>query len=156
MEEGEPRDSGRRGVNPVPDSQWELPCSHIIAAIGQRIDHDMLTDEDGIQYDRRSNIAVNEALATSRPGVFAGGDCATGPTTLIGGMAQGRSAAQSIHDYLTRGSVGFVPRTRMSQLIKLGHFLDDGAPEGPHAEQPRTPLRSLTPQERDHNFEEVV
>ena len=155
MEEGEPDASGRRGVNPVPDSQWELPCSHIIAAIGQRIDHDMLTDEDGIQYDRRSNIAVNEALATSRPGVFAGGDCATGPTTLIGGMAQGRSAAQSIHDYLTRGSVGFVPRTRMSQLIKLGHFLDDGAPEGPHAEQPRTPLRSLTPQERDHNFEEV-
>ncbi|MDD6180786.1 MAG: FAD-dependent oxidoreductase [Desulfovibrionaceae bacterium] len=155
MEQGEPDASGRRSVNPVPDSSWELPCSHIIAAIGQRIDHGVLTDEDGIQYDRRGNIAVNEALATSRPGVFAGGDCATGPTTLIGGMAQGRTAAQSIHDYLTRGSIGFVPRTRMSQLIKLGRFLDDGAPEVAQMDRPRTPLRALSPQERDHNFKEV-
>lgn len=155
MEQAEPDASGRRSVNPVPGSQWEIPCSHVIAAIGQRIDHSILHDDDGIQYDRRGNIAVNDALATSRPGVFAGGDCATGPTTLIGGMAQGAIAAQSIHDYLTRGSVGFVPRTRMSQLIKLGRFLDEGAPAAPLENQPRVPLRTLSLQEREHSFSEV-
>ena len=155
MEQAEPDASGRRSVKPVPDSGWDLPCTHLIAAIGQRIDHAILQDDDGIQYDRRGNIAVNEALSTSRPGVFAGGDCATGPTTLIGGMAQGRVAAQSIHDYLTRGSVGFVPRTRMSEFIRKGKLLDDGAPEAPLEKQPRTPLRSLSPEERDHSFAEV-
>lgn len=70
-------------------------------------------------------------------------------------MAQGAIAAQSIHDYLTRGSVGFVPRTRMSQLIKLGRFLDEGAPAAPLENQPRVPLRTLSLQEREHSFSEV-
>lgn len=155
MTQGTPDASGRRSVNPIPGATWDIPCSHLIAAIGQRIDHGILHDDDGIQYDQRGNISVNEALATSRPGVFAGGDCATGPTTLIGGMAQGQTAAQSIHDYLTRGSVGFVPRTRMSQLIKAGHFLDDGAPCEPLPDMPRTPLRTLSTAQRDHSFAEV-
>ncbi len=155
MEQGPPDASGRRSVKPIPGATWNIACSHLIAAIGQRIDHAILQDGDGIKYDRRGNIAVNEALATSRPGVFAGGDCATGPTTLISGMAQGQTAAQSIHDYLTRGSVNFVPRTRMGQLIKAGHFLDDGAPCEPISDIARTELKTLSTAQRDHSFDEV-
>ncbi len=154
MEQTDPDASGRRGVKPIAGSQWKLPCANVIAAIGQSIDSAAI-QADGIQFDRRGNIAVNDALATSRPGVFAGGDCATGPTTLIGGMAQGKTAALSIHDYLTRGSVGFTPRTRMSQLIKLGNFLYSGAAPALQQHLPRTPLKSLPAQERAKNFEEV-
>ena len=75
-------------------------------------------------FDKRGNISVSEALeATTRPGVFAGGDAATGPTTLIDGLAQGQIAAQSINEYLTRGSVGFVARRRMGELIKKGDLM---------------------------------
>ncbi len=154
MEQAEPDASGRRGVKPIPGSQWELPCSHVIAAIGQAIDSAAIQNDE-VQFDRRGNIAVNEALATSRPGVFAGGDCATGPTTLIGGMAQGKIAAQSIHDYLTRGSVGFTPRARLSELVKNGKLLDGGATVALQQKMARTPLKSLPPEERSHNFEEV-
>ena len=80
---------GRRGVVPIEGSEFELPCTHLIAAIGQKMERNVFGDADGVLLDRWGNISVTEALATSRPGVFAGGDCATGPTTLIGGWHRG-------------------------------------------------------------------
>ena len=98
---------------------------------------------------------MTESLATSRPGVFAGGDCATGPTTLIGGMAQGQTAAESIHEYLTRGSVGFEPRSRMTQMIKKCNLLEETEPVLPTIHQDRQQMPELAPEIRAHNFEEV-
>lgn len=98
---------------------------------------------------------MTESLATSRPGVFAGGDCATGPTTLIGGMAQGQTAAESIHEYLTRGSVGFEPRSRMAQIIRKTGLLEDQERCRPSMPIERTRMPELQPEERSTNFEEV-
>ena len=132
-----------------------LPCENLIAAIGQRLDQSVLCDDDGIIFDRRGNIQVSDALATTRPGVFAGGDSATGPTTLIDGMAQGQIAAQSIHEYLTRGSVGFVARRRMSKLLKEANLMARGDKPIDLCTAPRHHLNTLSIEERRGNFEEV-
>lgn len=57
-------------------------------------------------------VADKESLATSRPGVFAGGDCYLGPSTLIAAMANGLKAARNIDDYLRLGSTRFFPGAR--------------------------------------------
>ena len=132
-----------------------LPCTTLIAAIGQRLDQQVLCDDDGIMFDKRGNISVNEALATTRPGVFAGGDAATGPTTLIDGLAQGQIAAQSINEYLTRGSVGFVARRRMGELIKKGELMKETDPKIDLCQSPRHKLQTLSAEDRRGNFEEV-
>ena len=146
---------GRRGVRPIEGSEFDLSCSTLIAAIGQKLDRSAFSEADGVLFDRRGNIAVTSALATSRPGVFAGGDCATGPTTLIGGLAHGERAAYSIDEYLSRGSVGFVPRFRMGQIIHDCKLLEDGRPEQPHRKMPREELPQIPVEKRECNFVEV-
>lgn len=155
LRETEGTADGRKSLEEIPGTEFVIPCSNVVSAIGQRIDQTIFDDKDGILFDKRGNVSVTESLATSRPGVFAGGDCATGPTTLIGGMAQGQTAAESIHEYLTRGSVGFEPRSRMAQMIKKCALLDDAVKCHPamHIDRVRMPEREA--QVRAANFEEV-
>ena len=155
LREGAPEANGRRKLIEIPGTEFVIPCSNVISAIGQRIDQSIFEQKDNILFDKRGNISVTESLATSRPGVFAGGDCATGPTTLIGGMAQGQTAAESIHEYLTRGSVGFEPRSRMTQMIKKCNLLEETEPVLPTLHQARQQMPELPPEIRAHNFEEV-
>ena len=155
LREGAPEANGRRKLIEIPGTEFVIPCSNVISAIGQRIDQSIFEQKDNILFDKRGNISVTESLATSRPGVFAGGDCATGPTTLIGGMAQGQTAAESIHEYLTRGSVGFEPRSRMTQMIKKCNLLEETEPVLPTIHQDRQQMPELAPEIRAHNFEEV-
>ena len=147
--------SSRGKLERIDGTETVLPCTTLIAAIGQRLDREVLCDDDGIMFDRRGNISVTEALATTRPGVFAGGDAATGPTTLIDGMAQGQIAAQSIHEYLSRGSVGFVARRRMGEIVKKGNLLQENDPKFDLCEAPRLPQKTLPIEDRRGNFEEV-
>lgn len=146
---------GRGKLTEIPGTEFVIPCTHVISAIGQRIDQSIFSENDGILFDRRGNISVTASLATSRPAVFAGGDCATGPTTLVGGMGQGQLAAESIHEYLTRGSVGFEPRIRMSQLIQKLDLMQDLNDVLPVRHMPRSKINELPPEERIHNFREV-
>ena len=155
MELTEPDARGRRGVKAIPGSEFIIPCKTLIAAIGQKLERNVFSEADGVQLDRRGNISVTEALATSRPGVFAGGDCATGPTTLIGGLSHGQRAADSIDEYLSRGSVGFVPRSRMGKLIRDCRLLEDDELETPQVKLERHPCPHLPIKERDQNFREV-
>ena len=146
----------RRGkLIEIEGTETVLPCTNLIAAIGQRLDKEVLCDDDGIMFDKRGNISVSDALATTRPGVFAGGDAATGPTTLSDGLSQGQIAAQSINEYLTRGSVGFVARRRMGELIKKGELMKEDNPKIDLCQAPRHKLQTLSSEERRGNFEEV-
>ena len=155
MELTEPDARGRRGVRAVPGSEFVIPCKTLIAAIGQKLERGALAEADGVQLNRWGNISVTEALATSRPGVFAGGDCATGPTTLIGGLSLGQLAADSIDEYLSRGSVGFVPRNRMAKLLSDCKLLEDGGLEYPQVPAERAPCPHLPLKDREKNFKEV-
>ena len=72
-------------------------------AIGQKPDLGFLKPEDGVALNPAGTIRVDPAtLATSAPGVFAGGDVAFGPRNLIEAIANGKRAARSIHEFLAR------------------------------------------------------
>ena len=86
------------------DSDVEtLPADACVLAIGQRADLDFLTPSDGVALTAAGGIRVDPVtLATSAPGIFAGGDVAFGPRNLIEAVANGKRAARSIHEYLSR------------------------------------------------------
>jgi NADPH-dependent glutamate synthase beta subunit-like oxidoreductase len=72
-----------------------------ILAIGQKPDLSFLTEADHVALSPAGTIRVDaETLATSAPGVFAGGDVAFGPRNVIDAIANGKQAARSIHAYL--------------------------------------------------------
>lgn len=79
-----------------------LPADACILAVGQKPDLAFLTPEDGVDLTPGGTIRVDAAtLATSAPGVFAGGDVAFGPRNLIEAVANGKKAARSIHEHLS-------------------------------------------------------
>lgn len=79
-----------------------IPCDSVILAVGQAPDLSWLGPDDGIDTTPRGTVAVDaETLATSAPDVYAGGDVAFGPRSLIDAIADGRRAAASIHRQLT-------------------------------------------------------
>ncbi len=160
MERTEPDASGRRGVRPIAGSEHVIPCSHVIAAIGQKTDKKMLRDNEGIERDRKNCIVINAAHETSRKGVFAGGDCtsgprAKGPTTMIMGMGHAYFAARSIDQYLSRGQAPFDSRWRLSEWIAGGRLLDDAGEKPLKPKMGRAQVRELEPGQRSRNFAEV-
>ncbi|BBF91436.1 FAD-dependent oxidoreductase [Blastochloris tepida] len=156
MRQTAPDGRGRRNVEAAPGTETVLPCTTLIAAIGQQINKDVLKPEDGIALDRWNCIAVDPVdLATSRPGVFAGGDCASGPSTLIHAMANGLKATRSIDDWIRLGYVRFRPRSRMRALLNDNRMLADDAVEVPVKPQYRVHHPELDPNVRTQMFEEV-
>jgi formate dehydrogenase beta subunit len=156
MRQTEPDAKGRRKVEPVPGSEAILSCSTIIAAIGQQVQAGALTHSDGVDMDRWNCVSADPAsLATSREGVFAGGDCATGASTLIHAMAAGLKAARAIDDYLQLGHVRFSPRSRMRQILNQHKMLAADSIEYPVRHQYRVHHPELAPDVRKQMFEEV-
>jgi len=80
-----------------------LEADACILAIGQQADLSFLRAVDGVELGPGGTIRVNrETLATSAPGIFAGGDVAFGPRNLIDAVANGKRAARSIHEFLAQ------------------------------------------------------
>jgi len=104
MELGEPDASGRRRPVPIPGSEFDLPLSVAIMAIGTSANPIVQSTTPGLETNKRGYINANpETQRTSRQGVFAGGDIVTGSATVILAMGAGRRAAASIHEYLKTG-----------------------------------------------------
>ena len=102
MELGEPDSSGRRRPVEIPGSQFTLEVDTVIVAVGQGANPLLTTRVEGLELNKWGNIAtVDEAGATSIPGVWAGGDIATGASTVISAMGAGKRAALGIHEWLT-------------------------------------------------------
>lgn len=99
MELGEPDASGRRRPVPVPGSEFEIACDVAVYAIGTNA-NPILGQTSKLQLNKRGYIAVDDSLATSIDGVFAGGDIVTGAATVIEAMGAGRKAAQAMKAYL--------------------------------------------------------
>jgi len=156
MRQTAPGASGRRGVEPKPDSEHFLSASTVVPAIGQKVADDSLVTADGIQMDKWGCVDVEQSsLATSRPGVFAGGDCQLGPSTLIHAMAHGLKAARSIEDYLQLGRIRFFPRSRMRKIINSYKTVTDEWLETPVKNLYRVPIHEMDPDTRKCLFEEV-
>ncbi len=94
-----------------------LVADSCILAIGQQADLSFLTPEDGLALTPGGTIRVDPVtLATSVPGVFAGGDVAFGPRNLIEAVANGKRAARAIHEYLARGGARLEVRLEIEKL----------------------------------------
>jgi glutamate synthase (NADPH/NADH) small chain len=101
MELGEPDDSGRRRPVPIKGSEFELAVDTVIVAIGNGPNPLLLSATPDIKLNKWGNIEANpETLATTKKGVYAGGDIVTGAATVIQAMGQGKIAARSIDTYL--------------------------------------------------------
>lgn len=101
MELGEPDDSGRRRPIAVEGSEFELEVDTVIVSIGTGPNPIIAQTTPGLAVTRRGNIdADDDSGATSKPGVFAGGDIVTGAATVILAMGAGRKAAVAIDAYL--------------------------------------------------------
>ncbi|HKU26355.1 MAG TPA: NADPH-dependent glutamate synthase [Candidatus Sulfotelmatobacter sp.] len=104
MELGEADASGRRRPVPMQGSEFDLPLSVAVIAIGTSANPIVQSTTPGLETNKRGYIqASEETQRTSRKGVFAGGDIVTGSATVILAMGAGRRAAKSIHEYLTTG-----------------------------------------------------
>ncbi|HLN30287.1 MAG TPA: NADPH-dependent glutamate synthase [Gemmataceae bacterium] len=102
MELGEADASGRRRPVPVEGSEFELPLSVAVIAIGTGANPLIQSTTPGLNTNKRNYIEADATTQrTSRKGVFAGGDIVTGSATVILAMGAGRRAAKSIHEYLT-------------------------------------------------------
>ena len=101
MELGEPDASGRRRPVPVQGSEFELPVDGVIMALGTSPNPLIAQTTTGLETDRHGCLVADDAGATSRPGVFAGGDAVTGAATVILAMGAGRRAAVAIDAYLS-------------------------------------------------------
>jgi formate dehydrogenase major subunit len=99
MELGEPDDSGRRRPVPVAGSDFEVPCDTVIAAVGQAVDRELARGE-GLELTGWGLAVDQKTLATSLPGVFAGGDAVLGADLAVRAAAAGRLAAVSIDQHL--------------------------------------------------------
>ncbi|HBC91646.1 MAG TPA: glutamate synthase (NADPH), homotetrameric [Pelotomaculum sp.] len=98
---GEPDASGRRSPVPVKGSEFILEVDTVVVAIGTGPNPLIPKTTPDLAVNKRGNITADpDTGATSKPGVFAGGDVVTGAATVILAMGAGRTAAKSIHKYL--------------------------------------------------------
>ncbi len=102
MELGEPDERGRRRPVPIPGSEFEIEVDTVVMAIGTTPNPLIKSTTDGLEVTRWGGIVIDEETgATSRAGVFAGGDAVTGAATVISAMGAGKLAARSIDEYLS-------------------------------------------------------
>jgi NADPH-dependent glutamate synthase beta subunit-like oxidoreductase len=91
--------------NPVYDEACteRIEVDSVILAIGQQADLSFIKPSDGIELTPARFVKINpETLATTAPGIFAGGDVAFGPRNIIDAVANGKKAALSIDEFLRR------------------------------------------------------
>jgi len=100
MELGEPDDSGRRRPVPIEGSEFIIEIDTVVVAIGQSPNPLVPSTTEGLETTKWGTIVVDDDGATSRKGVFAGGDIATGAATVILAMGAGKKAAKAIDKYL--------------------------------------------------------
>jgi len=100
MELGEPDQSGRRSPVVKAGSDFELACDVVIMALGTSPNPLLAATTAGLETDRRGCLTADAEGATTREGVFAGGDAVTGAATVILAMGAGRTAAKAIDHYI--------------------------------------------------------
>lgn len=144
---GELDESGRPRVRKKEGSNFKIPASSVIVAIGQVLEpsfsHGKIEVKNGlIQIDPQT-------MMTSWPGVFAGGDGVTGPSTAVEAMAQGRKAAFSIHSFLRGIDISsLLPSSEAASPLsfKVKERID---------KLPRVKMSLLSIEERVKNFDQI-
>jgi glutamate synthase (NADPH/NADH) small chain len=104
MKLGAPDPSGRAKPEPIPGSEFLLPCDVVVVAVGTRANPLLTSTCPELKLNRQGNVLVDDNGMTSLPGVFAGGDIVRGAATVILAMGDGKRAARAIDDYLNKST----------------------------------------------------
>ena len=101
MELGEPDASGRRRPVEIPGSEFEIEVDEVIMSLGTSPNPLISSTTKGLEINKRKCIvATEETGATSKEGVYAGGDAVTGAATVILAMGAGKAGAKGIDEYI--------------------------------------------------------
>jgi glutamate synthase (NADPH/NADH) small chain len=100
MELGEPDASGRRRPVPVGGSNFSIEVDTVIIAVGTSPNPLIRSTTKGLDANKHGCLIADESGATTREGIFAGGDAVTGAATVILAMGAGKTAADSIVKYV--------------------------------------------------------
>lgn len=103
MELGEPDASGRRSPVPVEGSDFIIPCDAVIPAVGQKCVVDRVLPDKEVLTSWKTLVVDQATFQSGKKNIFGGGDCITGPATLIAALAAGKNAARFISQYLENG-----------------------------------------------------
>ncbi|WP_372593400.1 NAD(P)-binding protein [Actinotalea sp.] len=154
MELGEPDRSGRRRPLPVEGSDFVLEADTIIGAIGQSTDTGFLYNDLPVRLNTWGDIDVDGfTMQSSESKIFAGGDCVTGPATVIQAVAAGRRAAMAIDEFMVKG---YVRPSREDYSCSRGSLEDLPRAEFEHIPHlARATMPELEPVERVLGFAEV-
>ncbi|TEU18479.1 MAG: 4Fe-4S dicluster domain-containing protein [Anaerolineales bacterium] len=137
MELGEPDESGRRRPVPIAGSEFTLECDTLLVAIGQTVD----TPFEDLSLARRGTyVADPVTLQTDMPGVFAGGDAVSGPSSVIEAIAAGQRAAESILRYLRGEDLALGRTTEEPDLSAIEYYTPEQPVRRPRAQMPRLSL----------------
>lgn len=90
---------GRAGIRPTGEPDVYIPCDVLVVAIGQNIETRHF-EEAGIPVERGKIVTKSTGAFEHMPGVFAGGDCASGPASVIKAIAAAKVVAANIDEYL--------------------------------------------------------
>jgi glutamate synthase (NADPH/NADH) small chain len=104
MKLGEPDESGRRSPVAVEGSEHTLDIDTVIMALGTSPNPLIKSTTPGLETNKRGCLIVDEANATTKQGVYAGGDAVTGAATVILAMGAGKKAAAEIDKYIKNRS----------------------------------------------------
>ena len=151
---GEPDRSGRRRPVPVEGSDIVIEADTIIGAIGQSTNTQFLYNDMPVKLNKWGDIEINgKTNQTSEIKIFAGGDCVTGPATVIQAVGAGRHAAEAIDSFLTKG---YVKESNIDYSCSRGTMEDlpkwefEAMPKLSRAKMPALPVADRIP-----NFDEV-
>ncbi|HOW85881.1 MAG TPA: NADH-ubiquinone oxidoreductase-F iron-sulfur binding region domain-containing protein [Candidatus Aminicenantes bacterium] len=153
MKLGEKDSSGRARPVPIPGSEFQVPADTLILAISERAYTPYLKDSDGLTLSPEwGTIIVDPAsMATTRPGVFAGGDVVSGPSSVVEAMAAGKTAARAVEAYLEgRPFVRVAEVTRPACYVEPVKLTEEEAANTKRAKMPH-----LAPGKRRTGHEEI-
>lgn len=154
MKLGEPDRSGRRRPVPIDGSETDIPADTIIGAIGQSTNTQFLYNDLPVKLNKWGDIEINgKTSQTSEDNIFAGGDCVTGPATVIQAVGAGRRAADAIHSYLM---MGYVKESNIDYSCSRGSMED--LPRWEFEDRPkfrRAIMPAIPKEARTGNFQEV-
>ncbi|MCF8107350.1 MAG: FAD-dependent oxidoreductase [Desulfohalobiaceae bacterium] len=157
MQMGEPDASGRRRPEPVKDSNFEIECEAIIPAIGQTCNVDLvLPEERGIELTRWKTIEVDDyTFRTGQQRIFGGGDCATGPASLIEALNAGKKGAKYINQFLDQNTCYSEDDDHMEKLLSLMKVYHPKEKIPFRGFEKRARQKALDPEQRIKSFDEV-
>ncbi len=154
MELGEPDRSGRRRPVPVDGSEFVLDADTVIGAIGQATNTQFLYHDLPVRLNKWGDVDIDgTSMQTSAEKIFAGGDCVTGPATVIQAVAAGRHAAAAMDQFVRKGYVRLANASYNCSRGRLEDLPRDEFEAVPRLA--RAPMPELPIETRVHDFDIV-